>query len=79
MNSNFPAVAGGIDIDSDMLLELSEHPNIIGCKLTCGNMGKLTRVASVRPMEEFNAMGGKSDHFLAALLGGGGGVRPRPA
>lgn len=57
-----------------MLLELSQHPNIVGCKLTCGNMGKLTRVASKRPMNEFNAMGGKSDHFLAALVGGGGGV-----
>lgn len=73
-SSNFPAVAGGIDIDSDMLLELSQHPNIVGCKLTCGNVGKANRVAAVRPMTEYIVMGGKSDHFLPVLIGGGGGV-----
>ena len=33
---NFPAVANGINIDSDMIIELAKHPNIVGCKLTCG-------------------------------------------
>jgi len=33
---NFPAVSNGINIDSDMLIELAEHPNIVGCKLTDG-------------------------------------------
>jgi L-threo-3-deoxy-hexylosonate aldolase len=37
----------GIDIDSDTLIRLAEHPNIVGTKFTCGNVGKLARVASV--------------------------------
>ena len=33
---NFPLVANGINIDSETMLELAKHPNIVGCKLTCG-------------------------------------------
>lgn len=33
---NFPLVANGINIDSDTMIELASHPNIVGCKLTCG-------------------------------------------
>ena len=43
---NFPAVAGGTDLDSDTIVALARHPNIVGCKLTCGNVGKLNRVAT---------------------------------
>jgi 2-keto-3-deoxy-L-rhamnonate aldolase len=74
MRSNFPAVAAGIDLDSDTLLALSAHPNIVGCKLTCGNMGKLTRIAAKRTPDEFIVYAGKSDHFAHSLAGGGGGL-----
>jgi hypothetical protein len=33
---NFPLVANGINIDSDTMIQLSKHQNIVGCKLTCG-------------------------------------------
>jgi dihydrodipicolinate synthase/N-acetylneuraminate lyase len=33
---NFPVVANGINIDSDTMIQLSQHANIVGCKLTCG-------------------------------------------
>lgn len=33
---NFPLVANGVTVDSDQLIELSKHDNIVGCKLTCG-------------------------------------------
>jgi 2-keto-3-deoxy-L-rhamnonate aldolase len=33
---NFPLVANGIMVDSDQLIELAQHDNIVGCKLTCG-------------------------------------------
>lgn len=33
---NFPLVANGINIDSDTMILLSQHNNIVGCKLTCG-------------------------------------------
>lgn len=41
---NFPSVAGGLDVDSEMLVELSKHENISGVKLTCGSIGKVPRV-----------------------------------
>ena len=41
---NYPAAVAGIDIDSDCLIRLAKHPNIIGTKFTCGNVGKLARV-----------------------------------
>jgi 4-hydroxy-2-oxoglutarate aldolase len=33
---NFPLVANGVMVDSDQLLELAGHDNVVGCKLTCG-------------------------------------------
>ncbi|KAH8888394.1 aldolase [Thozetella sp. PMI_491] len=41
---NYPAAAGGVDLDSDALGRLAKHPNIIGTKFTCGNVGKMARV-----------------------------------
>merc|ERR1712000_508791 len=43
---NFPGGANGVDLSSDVIIKLSQHPNIVGVKLTCGNTGKLNRVAS---------------------------------
>lgn len=42
---NYPGVVAGIDMDSDLLIKISQHPNVIGTKFTCANTGKLTRVA----------------------------------
>ncbi|OAA63762.1 dihydrodipicolinate synthetase family protein [Niveomyces insectorum RCEF 264] len=41
---NYPAAGGGFDFDSDALVRLSKHPNIIGTKFTCGSIGKMARV-----------------------------------
>ncbi len=41
---NYPAAAGGLDLDSDTLIRLARHPNIVGTKFTCGNVGKMARV-----------------------------------
>jgi len=43
---NYPGATGGIDLESDVIEEIAQHPNICGVKLTCGNVGKLTRIAS---------------------------------
>uniref|UniRef100_A0A0B7K7H5 4-hydroxy-2-oxoglutarate aldolase, mitochondrial n=1 Tax=Bionectria ochroleuca TaxID=29856 RepID=A0A0B7K7H5_BIOOC len=43
---NFPGAAGGLDLTSDVIVELAKHPNIAGVKLTCGNTGKLNRSMS---------------------------------
>lgn len=73
---NFPAVTSGIDLDSDFIANLGvSHPNIVGCKLTCGNVGKLHRVAhDPRITTPFAVFAGKSDFFLHGLLAGSNGV-----
>ncbi|KAK2685386.1 hypothetical protein QWA68_015119 [Fusarium oxysporum] len=61
---NFPGVTSGIDVDSDLILELAnESSNIVGVKLTCGNLGKL-----------FAAFAGKADFLLPGLVVGSNGV-----
>lgn len=42
---NYPGAVAGIDMDSDLITRISQHPNIVGTKFTCANTGKLTRVA----------------------------------
>ncbi|KAI4282567.1 MAG: hypothetical protein L6R35_005374 [Caloplaca aegaea] len=78
---NYPGAVSGIDIDSDVITKLAQHPNIVGCKLTCGNTGKLGRIASavdaVTPSEDgsgFMCMGGSADFTLQTLVVGGSGI-----
>lgn len=78
---NYPAAVGGIDIDSDVITQLAQHPKIVGCKLTCGNTGKLARIAAAvnatTPSEVnsgFMCMGGSADFALQAMVVGGSGV-----
>ena len=71
---NFPVVTAGIDLDSDTIAELAEHPNIVGTKLSCGNVGKLHRLTSMLHPSEFAVFPGTSDVFVPSLLVGGAGV-----
>ena len=78
---NYPAAVAGIDLSSDVISELSKHPNIVGCKLTCGNTGKLARIAAATDAatpadagSNFMCMGGSADFTLQTLIVGGSGV-----
>ena len=78
---NYPAVVAGIDLSSDVIIKLAKHPNIVGCKLTCGNTGKLSRIAeatnAATPTDagsQFMCMGGSADFTLQTLIVGGSGV-----
>lgn len=87
---NYPGAVAGIDMDSDLIIELSQHPNIVGTKFTCGNTGKLTRVAralnAITPASpvvtananaaqaEYMAFGGMADFTLQTLVSGGSGI-----
>ena len=71
---NFPAVQGGFDMTSDQIIELSRHDNIAGVKLTCGNTGKLARVAAATASKGFATMGGSADFLLPTLVAGGQGI-----
>ncbi|KAF2459768.1 hypothetical protein BDY21DRAFT_281689 [Lineolata rhizophorae] len=77
---NYPGAVSGLDLSSDAIVDLARHDNIVGCKLTCGNTGKLNRVAAATraatPGEPvgFMCMGGSADFALQTLVGGGSGV-----
>lgn len=78
---NYPGAVAGIDMDSDLLIRLAKHPNIIGTKFTCGNTGKLTRVAlatdAKTPFAEgsgYMAFGGMCDFTAQTLVSGGSGI-----
>ncbi|KAG8625964.1 hypothetical protein KVT40_006365 [Elsinoe batatas] len=73
---NIPFAAGGIDLDAAMLIELSEHQNIVGVKLTCASITKghllALDVDSAEYRERhhlpFLVLPGSSDYLLPALL-----------
>lgn len=78
---NYPGAVAGIDMDSDFIIKLSQHPNIVGTKFTCGNTGKLTRVAlstdAVTTKSEgsgYMAFGGMADFTAQTLASGGSGI-----
>ncbi|KAI0146192.1 hypothetical protein GGR57DRAFT_288902 [Xylariaceae sp. FL1272] len=71
---NFPAACGGLDLSSDVILQLAKHPNIQGCKLTCGNTGKLARVVAGTDGTKFRTMGGSVDFTVQTLAVGGHGI-----
>ncbi|KAF2502398.1 aldolase [Lophium mytilinum] len=78
---NYPGAVAGIDLDSDMIIKLAKHPNIIGTKFTCGNTGKLTRVAlatnALTAKSEgsgYMAFGGMADFTAQTAASGGSGI-----
>lgn len=82
---NYPAAVAGIDLDSELMERLASHPNIIGIKFTCGNVGKLARVARatqavsdahlvVEGTSPFFAYAGIADFILPSVVVGGSGA-----
>jgi len=78
---NYPGAVAGIDMDSDLIIKLAKHPNIVGTKFTCGNTGKLTRVAlatnAVTPKSVgsgYMAFGGMADFTAQTAASGGSGI-----
>ena len=78
---NYPAVTAGIDISSEVMIILGQHPNILGAKFTCGNLGKLTRVvaAAKAANKPFLAFAGFVDFLIPSLAAGGAGAIAGPA
>lgn len=80
---NYPGAVSGMDLSSDVIIQLSAHPNIVGVKLTCGNTGKLNRIVaatkatkpqSLTSSPPFLVLGGSADFTLQSLIGGGHGI-----
>ncbi|TDZ19819.1 putative 4-hydroxy-2-oxoglutarate aldolase [Colletotrichum orbiculare MAFF 240422] len=82
---NYPGACSGLDLSSDTVVALAAHPNIVGVKLTCGNTGKLARIAAATASRKvgggggdsgvpFRTFGGSVDFTLQTLVVGGHGV-----
>ncbi|KIX01632.1 uncharacterized protein Z518_09358 [Rhinocladiella mackenziei CBS 650.93] len=78
---NYPGAVAGVDLDSETIIKLANHPNIVGCKLTCGNTGKLNRIAhAVNAATATDAgsgwmcMGGSADFTIQTMVAGGSGI-----
>ncbi|KAI9455014.1 dihydrodipicolinate synthetase [Lactarius psammicola] len=69
---NYPGASAGIDLDSDLIVDLAAAcPNLTGVKLTCGNVGKLTRIAAAVADPEFGKEHPrKNPEALFLVLGG---------
>lgn len=82
---NYPAVTAGIDLSSELMIKLAQHPNIIGAKYTCANVGKLTR--TIQSLENttankpipFMAFPGLTDVLVPSLAVGAAGAIAGPA
>ncbi|PCH38167.1 dihydrodipicolinate synthetase [Wolfiporia cocos MD-104 SS10] len=85
---NYPGASGGIDLDSDLITELAtSSPNLAGVKLTCGNVGKLTRICATvsdasfpslyprrNPNAPFLVLGGYADFLVPSAFANGHGA-----
>lgn len=72
---NFPPVCNGIDLDSATIARLAKaHDNIVGAKLTCGSVAKITRLAAEFSPEQFAVFGGQSDFLIGGLTCGAAGT-----
>jgi 4-hydroxy-2-oxoglutarate aldolase len=72
---NFPAVCNGLDLDSATIARLARrHESIVGVKLTCGAVAKITRLAAELPADRFATYGGQSDFLVGGLAAGSAGT-----
>ncbi|CAK7211694.1 hypothetical protein SCUCBS95973_001203 [Sporothrix curviconia] len=73
---NLPLVCNGVDLDSATIARLAnKNKNIVGVKLTCGSVAKITRLsAEFDSVAEFVAFGGQADFLVGALASGAGGT-----
>lgn len=79
---NFPGVCNGVDIDSETISAIVKESaaaspngrsNVVGVKLTCGSVGKITRLAATHGPDEFSTYGGQSDFLIGGLAAGSAG------
>lgn len=72
---NFPVVCNGVDLDSATIAALAKkHSNIVGVKLTCGAVAKITRLSAELPGDHFSIYGGQSDFLIGGLAAGSHGT-----
>lgn len=78
---NFPGVCNGVDIDSETMAAIVRESaatnngvsNVVGVKLTCASVGKITRLAGTFPPDVFAVYGGQADFLVGGLAVGSAG------
>lgn len=71
---NFPTVVAGLDLNADALIRLGNHANIVGVKLTCGGIAKVSNITAVHDPSVFSAVAGQSDWLVPAMTVGSTGA-----
>ncbi|KAF2868869.1 hypothetical protein BDV95DRAFT_577804 [Massariosphaeria phaeospora] len=72
---NFPGICNGVDLDSETIAALAkQNPGkIVGVKLTCGSVAKITRLTAELSPDVFATFGGQSDFLIGGLASGSAG------
>lgn len=72
---NFPGICNGVDLDSNTIAELAQQNpgKIVGVKLTCGSVAKITRLAAELSSESFSTYAGQADFLVGGLAVGSAG------
>jgi 4-hydroxy-2-oxoglutarate aldolase len=72
---NFPGICNGVDLDSETIAAIAKaNPmKIVGVKLTCGSVAKITRLTAELSPEVFSTFGGQSDFLIGGLAVGSQG------
>ncbi|KAF1835354.1 dihydrodipicolinate synthase 2 [Decorospora gaudefroyi] len=72
---NFPGICNGVDLDSVTIAALAKRNpgKIVGVKLTCGSVAKITRLCAELPSDAFSTFAGQADWLVAGLAVGSAG------
>ena len=72
---NFPGICNGVDLDSEIIASIakSNPGKIVGVKLTCGSVAKITRLTAELSPDVFSTFGGQSDFLIGGLAVGSQG------
>ncbi|KAL6705334.1 hypothetical protein ACN47E_007144 [Coniothyrium glycines] len=72
---NFPGLCNGVDLDSGTIARLANKwpGRIVGVKLTCGSVAKITRLVAELPGSQFSTFAGQADWMVAGLAVGSAG------
>lgn len=71
---SYPGVTSGLVITSDTIAQVGKHPNVVGYKGTDHDIGRASRLASLREsLAPFSVLGGASDYLVPSLSIGASG------
>ena len=70
---NMPANSG-INMSADLVIEISQHPNIVGIKDSSGNVPQISQIIHGTPDDFIVLAGSASFLFPALMMGAKGGV-----